>query len=132
MTLLLLDIDNFKTFNDVYGHIEGDQVLRRLGQVVKRCLRQTDSAYRYGGEEFTILLPMTTGEDAAITAERIRTEVKKERFSSVPGKEIHVTMSMGLGQYKAREDMKAFVHRVDQLMYQAKKGGKDRVCSELS
>ena len=80
LTLLLLDIDDFKTFNDAHGHIEGDQVLIRLGQVVKRCLRQTDSAYRYGGEEFTILLPMTTSVNGSITAERIRTEFKKETF----------------------------------------------------
>ncbi len=78
LTLLLLDLDDFKQFNDAYGHIEGDQVLLRLGQVVKRCLRQTDSAYRYGGEEFTILLPMTTNADGFVTAERIRTEFKKE------------------------------------------------------
>ncbi len=90
LTLLLLDLDDFKAFNDAYGHIEGDQVLSRLGQVVKRCLRQTDSAYRYGGEEFTILLPMTTSEDGAVTAERIRTEFKKENFSPVPGKDVHV------------------------------------------
>ncbi|HEY5498715.1 MAG TPA: PAS domain S-box protein, partial [Syntrophales bacterium] len=74
MTLLLLDLDDFKAFNDAYGHVGGDQVLSRLGQVVKRCLRQTDSAYRYGGEEFTILLPMTTSTDGAVTAERNRTE----------------------------------------------------------
>jgi diguanylate cyclase (GGDEF)-like protein/PAS domain S-box-containing protein len=128
LTLLLLDLDNFKAFNDAYGHIEGDQVLLRLGQVVKRCLRQTDSAYRYGGEEFTILLPMTTGKDGAVTAERIRTEFKKEHFSLAPGQDVHVTVSIGLGQYKPQEDMKAFVHRVDQLMYQGKKNGKDRVC----
>ena len=131
LTLLLLDLDDFKRFNDVYGHIEGDQVLLRLGQVVKRCLRQTDSAYRYGGEEFVALLPMTTGKDGAGTAERIRTEFKNELFSAAPGQEVHVTVSIGLAQYKPQEDMKAFVHRVDQLMYQGKKNGKDRVCSEL-
>ena len=130
LTLLLLDLDNFKTFNDTYGHVEGDQVLWRLGQVVKRCLRETDSAYRYGGEEFTILLPMTTSEDGAVIAERIRTEFKKETFSPVPGQHVHVTVSIGLAQYKPQEDMKVFVHRVDQLMYQGKKNGKDRVCSE--
>jgi diguanylate cyclase (GGDEF)-like protein/PAS domain S-box-containing protein len=130
LTLLLLDLDNFKAFNDAYGHIEGDQVLRRLGQVVKRCLRQTDSAYRYGGEEFTILLPMTTSADGVVTAERIRTEFKKETFSPAPGQEVHVMVSTGLAQYKPQEDMKAFVQRVDQLMYQGKKNGKDRVCSE--
>jgi diguanylate cyclase (GGDEF)-like protein len=98
--------------------------------VVKRCLRQTDSAYRYGGEEFTILLPMTTSKDGAVTAERIRSEFKKENFSPVPGQDVHVTVSIGLAQYKPQEDMKVFVHRVDQLMYQGKKNGKDRVCSE--
>jgi diguanylate cyclase (GGDEF)-like protein len=130
LTLLLLDLDDFKQFNDAYGHIEGDRVLSRLGQVVKRCLRQTDSAYRYGGEEFTIMLPMTTSKDSAVTAERIRAELKEEIFSPVSGKDVHVTVSIGLEQYKSQEDMKAFVHRVDQLMYQAKKNGKDRVCSE--
>jgi len=130
LTLLLLDLDDFKRFNDAYGHVEGDQVLWRLGQVVKRCLRETDSAYRYGGEEFTILLPMTTSADGAVTAERIRTEFKKETFSPAPGQDVHVTMSIGLGQYETREDMKVFVHRVDQFMYCGKKKGKDRVCSE--
>jgi len=130
LTLLLLDLDNFKAFNDAYGHVEGDQVLLRLGQVVKRCLRETDSAYRYGGEEFTILLPMTTSGDGVVTAERIRTEFRKEIFSSMSGQEVHVTVSIGLGQYKTKEEMKAFVHRVDQWMYQGKKNGKDRVCSE--
>jgi diguanylate cyclase (GGDEF)-like protein/PAS domain S-box-containing protein len=123
LTLLLLDLDDFKVFNDAYGHIEGDQVLLRLGQVVKRQLRQTDSAYRYGGEEFTILLPMTTNTDGAVTAERIRTEFQKEHFSPVPGQDVRVTLSIGLAQYKAKEDMKALVHRVDQLMYQGKKNG---------
>jgi diguanylate cyclase (GGDEF)-like protein/PAS domain S-box-containing protein len=130
LTLLLLDLDNFKAFNDTYGHVEGDQVLMRLGQVVKRCLRESDSAYRYGGEEFTILLPMTTNSDGAVTAERIRAEFKKENFSPVAGKDVHMTVSIGIAQYKPQEDMKTFVHRVDQFMYQGKKNGKDIVCSE--
>ena len=130
LTLLLFDLDNFKAFNDAYGHVEGDQVLWRLGRVVKRCLRETDFAFRYGGEEFTIILPMTTSAEGAVTAERIRTEFKKETFSPVPGQDVHVTVSIGLAQYKPQEEMKAFVHRVDRLMYQGKKNGKDRVCSE--
>jgi diguanylate cyclase (GGDEF)-like protein len=130
LTLLLLDLDNFKAFNDAYGHVEGDQVLLRLGQVVKRCIRETDSAYRYGGEEFTILLPMTTSGDGVVTAERIRTEFRKEIFSPMSDQEVHVTVSIGLGQYKKKEEMKSFVHRVDQWMYQGKKSGKDRVCCE--
>ena len=130
MTLILLDLDNFKAVNDTYGHVEGDQVLLRLGQVIKRCMRKTDSAYRYGGEEFTILLPMTTSKDAAVIAERIRTEFKKENFFPTPGKDFQMTVSLGLAQYKPQEDTKAFVNRVDQLMYQAKKNGKDRVYFE--
>jgi diguanylate cyclase (GGDEF)-like protein len=63
LTLLLLDLDKFKDFNDTYGHVEGDEVLLRLATVIKRCLRETDSAYRYGGEEFTIILPMTSSEE---------------------------------------------------------------------
>ena len=73
---------------------------------------------------------MSTGEDGAVMAERIRTEFKKENFSSAPGQDVHLTVSIGIAQYKPQEDMKAFVHRVDQLMYQVKKNGKDRVCSE--
>jgi diguanylate cyclase (GGDEF)-like protein/PAS domain S-box-containing protein len=132
LTLLLLDLDNFKAFNDTYGHVEGDQVLFRLGQVVKRCLRETDFAFRYGGEEFTIILPMTTSADGAVTAERIRMEFKKETFSPTPDQDVHVTVSIGLAQYKPQEEMKAFVHRVDQLMYLGKKNGKDRVYCESS
>ncbi len=130
LTLILLDIDDFKVFNDTYGHVEGNHILLRLGQVVKRCLRRTDSAYRYGGEEFTIILSMTTVEKGAVIAERIRREFKKETFSPTPGQDTHVTVSIGLGQCKPQEDMKAFVHRVDQLMYEAKKKGKDQVCFE--
>ena len=125
LTILLLDIDNFKAFNDAFGHIEGDKVLIRLGQVVKRCLRQTDSAYRYGGEEFTILLPMTTSKDGVVIAERIRTELKDEHFRPTPSQDVHVTSSIGVSQYKPREDIKVFVHRVDQLMYQGKKKEND-------
>jgi diguanylate cyclase (GGDEF)-like protein/PAS domain S-box-containing protein len=130
LTLLLLDLDKFKEFNDTYGHVEGDYVLSRLGQMVKRCLRETDSAYRYGGEEFTIILPMTTSEEGMVTAKRIQTELRKEAFSPVFGKEVYMTVSIGLAHYKPKEEMKAFVQRVDQLMYQAKKNGRDRICPE--
>ena len=130
LTLMMIDLDNFKTFNDTYGHVEGDHVLSRLGQVVKRCLRETDSAYRYGGEEFTVILPMTTSEEGIITAKRIQTELRKEAFSPVLSQEVYMTVSIGLAQYRQQEEIKDFVHRVDQLMYQAKKNGKDRICPE--
>jgi diguanylate cyclase (GGDEF)-like protein/PAS domain S-box-containing protein len=130
LTLLLLDIDDFKVFNDTYGHIEGDQVLFRLGQVIKRCLRKADSAYRYGGEEFTIILPLTIREEGAFIAERIRQELKCENFSPSEDKEVHLTISIGLAQYEHNENMRTFVNRVDHLMYQGKRNGKDRICFE--
>ena len=130
LTLLLLDLDDFKIFNDTYGHIEGDHVLFRLGQLIKRFLRKDASAYRYGGEEFTIILPMTTKDEGVVTAERIREEFKKEKFSPLPDKNVNLTVSIGLAQYKKQEDMRVFVSRVDHLMYRGKKNGKDRTCFE--
>jgi diguanylate cyclase (GGDEF)-like protein/PAS domain S-box-containing protein len=130
LTLLMLDLDNFKMFNDTYGHVEGDHVLLRLGQVIKRCLRETDSAYRYGGEEFTIMLPMTTNAEGMVMAQRIQMQLKKEVFSPVVDQQIYVTVSIGLAQYKPNEEMRMFVHGVDQLMYQAKRNGRDRICPE--
>ncbi|MGB5217656.1 MAG: PAS domain S-box protein [Smithella sp.] len=130
LTLLLLDLDKFKEFNDTYGHVEGDIVLSRLGQVIKGCLRETDSAYRYGGEEFTIILPTTTCQEGVVTAQRIQTELRKEAFTPVESQKIHVTVSIGVAQYNQKEEMRAFVHRVDQFMYQAKNSGRNRICSE--
>jgi PleD family two-component response regulator len=73
---------------------------------------------------------MTTSAEGAITAERIRTAFKKETFSPMPGLDVHMTVSIGVAQYKIKDGMKEFVHRVDLLMYNGKKNGKDRVCSE--
>lgn len=128
LALILLDLDNFKQFNDTYGHTEGDQVLSRLGQVIRRCLRKTDSAFRYGGEEFVVLMPVTTCEEGVVTAKRIQAELKKEDFSPHPDEKVHMTASIGVAEYKHEEDFKTFVSKVDKLMYQAKEKGKDRVC----
>jgi len=130
LTLLFLDLDDFKAFNDAYGHIEGDKVLQRIGQVIKGCLRETDFAYRYGGEEFTAILPMTTEADGASIAERIRAETKEENFYPLPDQAVHVTVSIGVAQYKQQEDMKAYVQRTDQWMYKGKRQGKNRVYCE--
>ncbi len=130
LTLLMLDIDKFKDFNDTYGHLQGDYVLSKIGQVVKRCLREIDTAYRYGGEEFTIILPITTREEGLVTAKRIQMELKNEAFSPVPGQKVYMTVSIGLAQYNLREDVKMFIDRVDQLMYKGKKNGRDRICSD--
>jgi len=130
LTLLLLDLDKFKDFNDTHGHVQGDYVLSRLGHAIKRSLREIDSAYRYGGEEFTIILPMTMSEEGIVTAKRIQKEFRKENFSLVAGKEVHMTVSIGLAQYKPKEEIKTFVHRVDQFMYKVKKNGRGKICCD--
>lgn len=126
--LLLLDIDQFKDYNDSFGHLKGDKVLVRLGEIIKSCLRKMDSAYRYGGEEFTVILPETEGEEAATVAERIRASVEKEKFYPDKGKEAQViTISVGVTEYFSQEEVSILVQRADKAMYLSKQSGRNRV-----
>lgn len=127
LALLLLDIDHFKKCNDTYGHLEGDKVLVRLGQIIKVCLRTMDSAYRYGGEEFTIILPETTGKEANNVAERISASVESERFSTEAGEDFSITISTGVTEYFKEEQLSTFIHRADQAMYKSKAKGRNRI-----
>ncbi|MCK4827946.1 GGDEF domain-containing protein, partial [bacterium] len=126
LSLLLLDVDNFKHYNDNYGHLEGDKVLVRLGEVIRGCIREVDSAYRYGGEEFTVMLPVTESKKAIAIAERIRKRFETETFSPTPEDTVHVTVSIGTAQYQPDEKLSVFVNRADEAMYEAKKQGKNR------
>ena len=127
LSLLLLDIDHFKGYNDNYGHLEGDRVLVRIAQVIKSCLRTMDSAYRYGGEEFTIILPETNAKEALIVAERLRSAVEAETFGPSPGTPVKVTISVGVTEYAKNENKSDFVHRADQAMYGSKESGRNSV-----
>ena len=122
LTLLLMDLDKFKDFNDTHGHVQGDYVLSRLGHAIKRSLREIDSAYRYGGGAYwTIILPMTVSEEGIITAKRIQREFSKENFSLVAGKEIHMTVSIGLAQYKPKEEIREICSPGGSVHVQGKK-----------
>jgi two-component system cell cycle response regulator len=127
LSMLMLDIDNFKHFNDKYGHLEGDKVLSGIGDVISKCIRRTDTAFRYGGEEFIVILPETKREGALIVAERIRERFEAKAFSPAPDETVHETLSVGITQYRPEEDMESFVHRTDSAMYDAKEQGKNRV-----
>ena len=127
LSLLLLDIDNFKEFNDNYGHLEGDKVLVRFSQIIKSCLRTNDSAYRYGGEEFTVILPETNGDEAKTVAQRIRSSLETEKFKPIPEKNAKITISIGVTQYFPKEELSAFIRRADKAMYLSKKNGRNRV-----
>jgi two-component system, cell cycle response regulator len=128
LSLLLMDIDQFKEYNDSFGHLEGDQVLLRLGQVIRSCLRKMDSAYRYGGEEFTVILPETEGDEAATVAERIRSSVSLETFYPKGQNEnFTITISIGVTEYIHDEEIAIFVQRADKAMYLSKQSGRNRV-----
>jgi diguanylate cyclase (GGDEF)-like protein len=128
LSLLLLDIDKFKEYNDGYGHLEGDKVLISMGGVIKSCLRKMDSAYRYGGEEFTVILPETEGDEAATVAERIRSMVAEDRFYPQGDDDPRtITISIGVTEYVPDEEVAIFVQRADKAMYLSKQSGRNRV-----
>ncbi|MCX5826939.1 MAG: diguanylate cyclase [Deltaproteobacteria bacterium] len=127
ISLMMLDVDDFKKYNDSFGHLEGDGVLIRLAKVIRSGLRRLDQACRYGGEEFVVILPETTGEQGYLIAERIREGFRQETFTPALGKDAHVTVSIGVAQLKPQEDMMHFINRADKNMYAAKAAGKDKV-----
>jgi diguanylate cyclase (GGDEF)-like protein/PAS domain S-box-containing protein len=127
LALLLIDVDNFKIYNDTYGHLAGDKVLARLGAVIRGSIRRTDSGYRYGGEEFTVILTETRGRDAGVAAERLRKSFADEIFFPVPLEPVRVTVSIGIADYHEGEEIASFVKRADQNMYEAKSKGKNCV-----
>ncbi|MBN1142113.1 MAG: diguanylate cyclase [Deltaproteobacteria bacterium] len=132
LSLLLLDIDHFKVYNDTFGHLEGDKVLVRLARIIEGCLRKLDSAYRYGGEEFTVILPETCGEEAETVAHRIKQRIAEEPFCPLENSKVMVTVSIGVTQYLATEEITELVRRADNAMYQSKQDGRNRVTALLS
>jgi two-component system cell cycle response regulator len=127
LALLLLDLDFFKEYNDNYGHLEGDKVLVRFSQILKSCLRANDSAYRYGGEEFTVILPETAGAEARTVAQRIRSALEAERFSPENGQAVQITISIGVTEYHGDEELSTFIQRADKAMYISKQSGRNKV-----
>ena len=126
LSLMLLDIDDFKAFNDRYGHLEGDKVLSQMGKVIRINIRQVDSGYRYGGEEFAVLLLETKLEAIFSVAERIRLAFGSFAFNSSNGNTAYSKVSIGGTQYIFKEDLKSFVKRADTALYQAKNQGKNQ------
>jgi diguanylate cyclase len=133
LSLLLLDIDHFKSFNDSYGHLTGDQVLRLVGLSLKQCIKGQDITARYGGEEFAVVLPNTALRLALAVADHIRRaimakELKKKSTCEILGR---VTISVGVAMLKPGDDTDALIERADACLYAAKRGGRNRVVCEL-
>lgn len=129
LSLLMIDIDLFKNYNDKWGHLEGDKVLVTMGKVITSCLRTMDTAYRYGGEEFTIVLPETDLKKACLVGERIKKTLSHEKLHPQPNSEVSVTISIGATQLSNNDTLKSFVKRADMAMYKSKKGGRDMITS---
>ncbi len=123
LSLLLLDVDDFKKRNDQLGHAAGDEALRMLARVLRGCVRSTDILARIGGEEFAIMLPSTAAEDAERLAQRIRQDLRRAAFESAP-----LTVSIGISSLNpTTRNMARLLSRADDAMYEAKRSGKNRV-----
>lgn len=132
LSLLLLDIDNFKNFNDTYGHQTGDQVLRLVAMTLKSNIKGKDLAARYGGEEFIAILPSTDLEGAIILADNIRKAIQaKELLKRSTNEKLgRITASFGVAAFRPNETMNTFIERTDRCLYAAKHAGRNRVCGE--
>jgi len=124
-SLLVIDIDHFKQINDTYGHITGDTVLQGVAQKIRDTVRRSDEVFRYGGEEFVVLLSNTDAEGARFIAERIRREIKRHAFSA--NDKIKVTASIGIAATNTIRDVADTLYHADKALYQAKEDGRDRV-----
>ncbi len=132
LSLLMIDIDHFKQFNDTYGHQLGDQVLKLVARSLNEIAQAKDTAARYGGEEFAVILPATPLETSMEVAEAIRNQVSTKRLTNRRTGQVlgQVTLSIGAALLKDAETPDALVHRADEAMYLAKRDGRNRVKSE--
>jgi len=125
LSLLMFDLDHFKRYNDVYGHLEGDKVLKRVGEILRNSIRSNvDSGYRYGGEEFAALLIGASLDQALTIAERIRSSIEQAGFQDI-------TVSVGLAEYQEKFSLERFVKSADDAMYVAKHSGGNRVYTNI-
>jgi diguanylate cyclase len=132
LSLLMFDIDHFKSFNDSYGHLTGDQVLRLVGMSLKQTIKGQDITGRYGGEEFAVVLPNTALRQALTVADHIRRavmakELKKKSTGEILGR---VTISVGVSMLKPDDDTDSLIERADACLYAAKRNGRNRVICE--
>ena len=132
LSLLMFDIDHFKSFNDSYGHLTGDQVLRLVGMSLKQTIKGQDITARYGGEEFAVVLPNTALRQALTVADHIRRavmakELKKKSTGEILGR---VTISVGVSMLKPGDDTDLLIERADACLYAAKRNGRNRVICE--
>ena len=132
LSLIIVDIDHFKNFNDTHGHVFGDKVIRFVAQEMKQCVKGRDFISRFGGEEFAVLLPSTAVEGACTLAESIRYIIEAQSIRDGDGVVVDkVTISLGVAQYIVGESHSDFINRADAALYASKSGGRNRVTSDV-
>ena|SRR3989338_3761354 len=123
-TILMIDLDDFKKFNDTYGHQAGDAILRNISDVFREVSRKIDTVARYGGEEFTVILPNTKKAEALVLAERLRKYVEESQLSK------NITISVGVATFPEDGEQKEYlISKADRALYEAKRTGKNKVCT---
>jgi diguanylate cyclase (GGDEF)-like protein len=126
LSLLMFDLDNFKRYNDFNGHLEGDKVLKKIGEIVRHSIRyNVDSGYRYGGDEFAVLLIGASLDQALAIGERIRFSIEQTDFQNI-------TVSIGLSEYRDLYDLEGFVKSADDAMYIAKHSGGNQIHTNIT
>lgn len=129
LCLMMIDVDHFKKYNDEYGHLAGDRVLVCVGESIRKPLRPNDLVARFGGEEFSVLLPETGLDNALTIAERLRERVDMADPGEVDGKKIPgATVSIGIAEYRPGDSLETMIAAADVAMYHAKKEGRNCVC----
>jgi diguanylate cyclase (GGDEF)-like protein len=123
----MIDIDHFKTYNDGFGHLAGDEALKAVAQVLRRCTRASDFIARYGGEEFAIIAPDTDEDAAYALGERIRAEV-----AAIAGLHRTVTVSLGIATSRSKASVSGLLQAADQSLYAAKHAGRNCVRATIA
>jgi diguanylate cyclase len=133
LSLLMCDVDNFKSFNDTFGHVMGDQALRLVASTMKPLIRDQDTLARYGGEEFVLILPGLALPQSKVLAERLRRVIgDKKVVNRSTGERIgQMTISIGVAQFRTGEAAREFLERADACLYQAKRAGRNCVVTEM-
>jgi len=128
LSLIMIDIDHFKKFNDTYGHLQGDLIIKELAKILRGSVRNIDFTARYGGEEFAVVLPEVKAKGAIVVAERIRKTVEQYSFSGEEGP-LHVTVSIGVAEFKPARMRSAsqLIAEADKALYQSKEMGRNRI-----
>lgn len=127
LSVMMIDIDSFKSINDTFGHLCGDQIIRQIASLLKETVRQVDIVGRYGGEEFCCVLPETSAGNAGVIAERLRETVEKARLD-YEGQALHVTISVGIAEYcDACNSLETLIKAADDALYVSKRSGRNRV-----